>query len=181
MSAIQGAMPLIVIDDDGEFHLFGTEAELLRSDERPGTSRCVIDRSGQYRHLLADPEGVLAVSRSLGPADHYSLRQQFLRQQHAHPEAHRLLRHYPSTREDVLASIFEELELEAPSDRQGWTIQTGAGASPCAGLQAVDEQLAHRTGAVVVADPFGHRYVPHVPTNRALARRLGRRPLYIEV
>jgi hypothetical protein len=41
--------------------------------------------------------------------------------------------------------------------------------------------MAHRTGAVVVADPFGHRYVPHVPTKRALARRLGGRPLYIEI
>ncbi|GAB2738397.1 hypothetical protein [Sinomonas soli] len=181
MGAIQGAMPLIVIDDDGEFHLFRTEAELLRSGERPGSSRCVIDRSGQYRHLLAGPDGLLALSRSLGPADHYSLRQQFLRQQHAHPEAHRLLRRYPSTREDVLASIFEELELEAPSDVQGWTVQAGVVRSRCAGLHAVDEQMAHRTGAVVVADPFGHRYVPHAPSNRALARRLGGRPLYVEI
>ncbi|MGT2461452.1 hypothetical protein [Sinomonas atrocyanea] len=181
MSATQGRMPLIVIDDDGEFHLFRTEAELLRSDEQPGSSRCVIDRSGQYCHLLAGPDGLLAVSRPLGPADHYSLRQQFLRRQHDHPEAHRLLRRYPSTREDVLASIFEELELEAPSDTQGWTVQAGAVAMPCAGLHAVDEQMARRTGAVVVSDSYGHRYVPHAPMNRDLARRLGGRPLYIEI
>ncbi|MDQ0258640.1 hypothetical protein J2W20_000515 [Sinomonas atrocyanea] len=71
--------------------------------------------------------------------------------------------------------------VSVPSDRQGWTVQAGAGASSCAGLLAVDEQMAHPTGALVVADPFGHRYVPHVPTDRALARRLGGRPLYIEI
>ncbi|MDP9885876.1 hypothetical protein J2W21_003401 [Sinomonas atrocyanea] len=181
MCAIQGAMPLIVVDDDGEFHLYRTEAELLRSDERPGTSRCVIDRSGLYRHLLAGPDGLLAVSRSLGPADHYSLRQQFLRQQHAHPEAHRLLRRYPSTREDVLSAIFEELELEDPADRQEWTLHAGPTTTRCAGLHAVDAQTAHRAGVVVVADPFGHLYVPHAPTNRGLARRLRGNPLYVEI
>jgi hypothetical protein len=181
MRAIQGAMPLIVVDDDGEFRLYRTEAELLRSDERPGSSRCVIDRSGQYRHLLTGPDGLLAVSRSLGQADHYSLRQQFLRQQHAHPEDHRLLRRYPSTREDVLSVIFEELELEGPADLQEWTLHAGPTTTRCAGLHAVDAQIAHRAGGVIVADPFGHCYLPHAPANRGLARRLRGNPLYIEI
>lgn len=181
MSAIQGAMPLIAVEDDGEFRLYCSEAELLRSGERPEGTRCVIDRSGQYRHLLEDADGALVLGRSLGQADHYSLRQQFLRQQHARPEAHRLLRRYPSTREEVFSSIFEELELEGPSDWQGWTVQTGAATGRCADLHAVDTQIAHHTGEVVVADPFGHRYLPHAPADRRLARRLRGRPLYIEI
>ncbi|MGT2464221.1 hypothetical protein [Sinomonas atrocyanea] len=181
MSATQGAGPLIVLDDEGQFRRFSSEAELLRSQERPESTRCVIDRVGQYFHLLADPDGRLVLSRPLGPVEHHSLRQHFLRQQHGHPEMHRLLRLYPATREEFLEAIFEELELEGPGDDQGWTLQSGQQSQQCAGLRALDAQVARASGPVSVTDPFGHAYRPRIPWNRALARRLRGHPLYIEV
>jgi hypothetical protein len=181
MSAIQGAVPLIVLVDDGQFRRYASEAELLRSQERPESTRCVIDRIGQYYHLQADPDGLLALSRPLGPVDHYSLREHFLRQQHWHPEDYRLLRRYPATREEFLEAIFEELELEDPEDDQPWILQSGHQTWRCAGLRAVDVQTARAYGPVVVTDPFGHAYRPRTPANHALARRLRGHPLYIEI
>lgn len=181
MSAIQGALPLIVLDDGGQFRRYGTEAELLRSQERPESTRCVIDRIGQYYHLQADPDGRLVLSRPLGPVEHHSLRQHFLRQQHRHPEDHRLLRRFPATREEFLEAIFEELELEDPADDQPWTVESGNQTLRCTGLNAVDALTVRARGPVVVADPFGHSYRPRAPRNRALARRLHGHPLYIEI
>jgi hypothetical protein len=174
-------MPLIVLDDDGEFRRYGSESDLLQSQERPECIRCVIDRTGQYYHLQADADGRLLLSRPFGPAEHHSLRQYFLRQQHAHPEMHRLLRLYPSTREEFLETVFEELELEGPADDQPWTIRSGQRSWRCAGFRALDAQIARASGPVSVTDPFGHAYRPCTPWNRALARRLGRQPLYVEI
>ncbi|AMM31593.1 hypothetical protein SA2016_0905 [Sinomonas atrocyanea] len=176
------ALSLIVLDDEGQFRLYAAEAELLRSQERPGSTRCVIDRTGQYYHLQADPHGRLVLGRPLGPAEHHSLRQHLLRQQHLHPEAHRLRRrHCPTSREEFLEAIFEELALEGPGDDQPWTVRAGRQSWRCNGLRAVDAQVARASGPVVVTDPFGHAYRPRVPWNRALARRLRGHPLYVEI
>ena len=181
MSASQSAQPVIVLDDEGQFRRYASEAELLRSQETPESTRCVIDRTGQYRHLQTDPDGCLALSRPLGPVEHHSLREHFLRQQHRHPEDYRLLRRYPATREEFLEAIFEELELEDPEDDQPWILQSGHQTWRCAGLGAVDAQAARAYGPVVVTDPFGHAYRPRMPAGHALARRLKGHPLYIEI
>ncbi|NUP73065.1 MAG: hypothetical protein HOQ07_00160 [Sinomonas sp.] len=181
MSATQGAAALVLLDEYGEFRLYGSETDLLRSHEEPESTRCVIDRLGQYLHLQRDPLGRLALSRPLGPADHLSLLQQFRREQHRHPDDHRLLRRYPATREQVLDTIFEELEAEDPADAHTWTVETGHGIWLCQGLGAVDARVAQSPDPALVTDPYGHSYRPHTLQHGAVARRLHGRPLYVEL
>ncbi|BCT77896.1 hypothetical protein SCMU_37380 [Sinomonas cyclohexanicum] len=181
MSAAPGATPLIVIDEAGEFRLYPNEAELLSSDERPETTRCVIDAQGHYLHLEGDAEGHPALSRSLGTVEFHVVRQQFLRLQHRRPEDHRLLRRCPATLQEVLGMLFEELDVEAPADHREWIVSTGEERWVCHGLAAVDERVARTDRPVLVTDPFGHVYRPHVMAHGSLARRLRGRPLYVEV
>ncbi|MGT2462913.1 hypothetical protein [Sinomonas atrocyanea] len=181
MSSSQGAAPLILLDDEGQLRLYPSEAQLLRSQERPESARCVIDRTGHYYHLQADPDGRLGLSRPLGPVEHHSLRQHFLRQQHRRPEDYRLVRRLPTTREEFLEAIFEELTVEGPGHDQPWTVRSGQQSWRCNGLRALDAQVARAAGPVTVTDAFGHIYRPRVPWNRALARRVGGHPLYVEI
>lgn len=181
MGATAAAVPLVLLDDGGEFRLYRSEGALLASQESPEGTRGVIDPIGRYYQLRADRDGGLQLSSPLGPVEHYTLRQQFLARQHIHPEAHRLLRRYPRSREDFMEMLFQELELEDPADGRAWTATAMHQSWRCNGLQGVDSLVAHTPGPVLVTDPFGHRYRPRTVRHGRIGRRLRGRPLYIEI
>lgn len=181
MSTIASTAPVVVLDDAGVFRRYGDLASLIASGQQPESTRCVLNREGQYFHLESDGDGKVTLGRALGSVEFHSLRQQFTRDQHHHPELHRLLRVYPSTMAAFLESLFEELVLEEPDDEQPWLVITENQTLRAFGLGAVDRRVADATGPTVAVDPFGHRYRPHTVRRGPLARRLHGRPLYVEI
>ncbi|WP_422935316.1 hypothetical protein [Sinomonas sp. P47F7] len=181
MNIISSTVPLVVLDDAGVFRRYRDVGALVGSGQRPESTRCVVDRDGQYFHLETDPAGNLRLSRPFGPIEFHSLRGQFVRDQHRHPELHRILRVYPDTMGAFLDSLFEELALEEPGDEQQWLVIAGGQTLRAPGLDAVDRRVVRAPEASVVVDPFGHRYRPRMVRRGGLARRLRGRPVYVEI
>lgn len=181
MCPAPGTVPLILMDDGGELRLYRNQAELLESPEKPESTRCIIDPAGQYYHLHTGPGAHLLLSRAIGQVEHRTLLEHFLNRQHRNLQEHRLLRCYASTRQETLATIFEELQIEDAADHQAWTVEADHQTWQCTGLAAVDAHVTNARSPAVVTDPFGRRYRPRTPTHGTLARRLKGRPLYVEI
>jgi hypothetical protein len=175
--------PLVLLDDVGALRLYASEAELAESGEDPGSTRCVIGRHGEYFHLLSDQDGRLHVSGQIGTIAQETLWEHLRRQREVAPELHRILRHFPESREEFLAELFEELRLEMPGDQRAWTVSSHGQVWHCQGLDGVDRVVVQHNGLPdgKVVDPYGHAYVPRVMKHGPLARRLRGRPLYVEV
>ena len=154
----------IVVDDNGKFSFHRTEQDLIQAFEYADEARCIIDRKGSTFRLILDAGNTLRLGSSMGPVDFRWLRQIWRDAQRLHVQEHPLLRYYPIDREELMAGLFEILELE---DRTGqtprpWTLVLDGTETHPTNLGDIDRRLSDRgqMDSILVQDPFGHTYMP---------------------
>jgi len=154
----------IVVDDSGNFSFHRSEQDLIQAFEYVDEARCIIDREGSNFRLALDGNRELRLGRSFGPVEFHWLRQAWREAQRIRVQEHPLLRFYPTDRTELIAGLFEVLELE---DKTGptpgpWTVVLDDTETRPGSLGDLNRQLSDlvRLDSVVVQDPFGHRYRP---------------------
>src|SRR6476620_4829915 len=154
------ARDFVAVDDGGDFSYHRSEQILLTAFEYVAEAPCIIDRSGTAYRLALDSNRHLILGPSLGPVEFHWLRHAWLDAQNAHPEAHRLRRFYPVTRDEVVSGLFETLALERGTEPAAgaWSLDIDGLASRASNIQEIDRRLAHqdRLQQARVKDPFGH-------------------------
>ena len=154
----------IVVDDSGNFSFHRSEQDLVQAFEYVEEARCIVDREGSTFRLTLDANRDLRLGRSFGPFEFHWLRQAWREAQRIRVQEHPLLRFSPTDRAELVAGLFETLELE---DRTGqtpgpWTVVLDDTETHPASRDDLNRRLSDRVrlGSVVVQDPFGHTYRP---------------------
>ncbi|SDL39026.1 hypothetical protein [Arthrobacter sp. ok362] len=175
----------VAVDDSGEFSYHRSEQDLLTAFEYAGEAACIIDRSGSAYRLALDSNRHLILGPALGPVEFHWLRHAWLDAQNAHPEAHRLRRFYPVTRDEVVSGLFETLALERGTEPAAgaWSLDIDGLASRASNIQEIDRRLARqdRLQQARVKDPFGHIYRPARHPKHRYLPAAGGSILYIEI
>ncbi|MDQ0029902.1 hypothetical protein [Arthrobacter bambusae] len=163
---LAGASPgdYVVVDELGHFAYYPSANAMLEDLEYVEEAASILDRGGNNFHLTMEAGRKLRLGSSFGRVEFTWLRQTWITDRRREPQAHRLLRLYPTTLEALLAGIFETLTLELPSITSStpWIVNIGGKEVRPATLVDVDSLLAQldHLERVVVRDPFGHDYRP---------------------
>ncbi|WP_427131804.1 hypothetical protein [Pseudarthrobacter sp. S9] len=159
-----GAGDFVAVDDSGEFSYYGSREELLGDFEYVGEAPCIIDRSGTSYRLDLDRNRRLCLGPPMGPVEFHWLRQALADARDVHPEMHRLQRAEAAGRADLVAGLFETLQLERGTDPDAgpWSLDIDGLPTRRNTLPDVDAVLAgqDRLETIRVSDPFGHSYRP---------------------
>lgn len=153
----------IAVDDSGAFSFHRSEQDLVQEFEYVEEARCIIDRKGSTFRLTLDPGRNLRLGRSFGPVEFHWLRQAWREAQRLHVQEHPLLRFYPIDRDELIAGLFEILELEHKTGQtpRPWTLILDDAETHPTSLGDIDRRLSgRRLDSVLVQDPFGHTYRP---------------------
>ncbi|WAH95288.1 hypothetical protein [Arthrobacter sp. MMS18-M83] len=153
----------VVVDDIGEFTYYPSETAMLEDLEYVDEAACILDRAGHDYRLTLDKDRNLCLGPSLGPVEFGWLRQAWTSNQHRTPQAHRLHRFFPATREALLTGLFETLSLERGTrESDTWVLDVDGEETRPATLKEVDGFLAglDHLERATVHDPFGHDYRP---------------------
>ncbi|GAA4052294.1 hypothetical protein GCM10023063_45680 [Arthrobacter methylotrophus] len=159
----------VVVDDLGDFTYYPSETAMLEDMESVNEAASIFDRAGNDFRLTLEGGRTLRLSHSFGRVEFTWLRQTWMNDRRRDPEAHRLLRFYPTNLDALLAGIFETLTLEIASEATDspWLLDLGGKETHPATLREVDGLLARldHLERVTVRDPFGHNYRPtrHAP------------------
>lgn len=175
----------VVVDDLGDFTYYPSETTMLEDLEYVDEAASIIDRAGNDFRLTLEGDRKLRMGSPLGRVEFTWLRQSWMNNRRRDPSAHRLLRFYPTTLEDLLAGIFETLTLELASKAASspwvapWILDVGGEETHPATLRDVDGLLAglEHLELATVRDPFGHNYRP-IRRATYIFRALGARPIY---
>ncbi|WP_035743409.1 hypothetical protein [Arthrobacter sp. MA-N2] len=159
----------VVVDDLGDFTYYPSETAMLEDMESVNEAASIFDRAGNDFRLTLEGGRTLRLSHSFGRVEFTWLRQTWMNDRRRDPEAHRLLRFYPTNLDALLTGIFETLTLEIASEATDspWLLDLGGKEAHPATLREVDGLLARldHLERVTVRDPFGHNYRPtrHAP------------------
>ncbi|MDP9907781.1 hypothetical protein [Arthrobacter bambusae] len=165
-SALAGAAPedYVVVDELGDFTYYPSKTAMLEDLEYVEEAASILDRAGNNFHLTLEEGRKLTLGSSFGRVEFTWLRQTWISDRRREPQAHRLLRLYPTTLDALLAGIFETLSLELASGATGspWVLDVAGEETHCATLREVDGLLARmdHLERIAVRDPFGHDYRP---------------------
>ena len=140
---------------------------LLADFEYVGEATCIIDRSATAYRLELDGNRHLRLGPPLGVVEFHWLRQALADARQVHPEGHRLQRAETAGLAELVAGLFETLQLEHGTDADLglWSLEIDGLSTRRNALADVDLLLAGnaRLESVRVTDPFGH----HVPAGMA--------------
>jgi hypothetical protein len=154
----------VVVDELGDFTYYPSKSAMLDDLEYVEEAASILDRAGNNFHLTLEEDRKLALGSSFGRVEFTWLRQSWISDRRREPEAHRLLRLYPTTLDALLAGIFETLTLELASSPTSspWILDVAGEETRPATLRDVDGLLARldHLERVTVRDPFGHDYRP---------------------
>ena len=154
----------VVVEDSGEFSYYRSREDLLADFEYVGEARCIIDRGATTYRLELDENRHLRIGPPLGHVEFHWLRQALADAREVHPEGHRLQRADAAGLAELVAGLFETLQLErgTGADLGLWGLDIEGLATRRNELADVDRLLAgnDRLETVWVTDPFGHRYRP---------------------
>ncbi|GAB3571449.1 hypothetical protein GCM10027405_37540 [Arthrobacter alkaliphilus] len=154
----------VVVDELGAFTYYPSETAMLEDLEYVDEAASILDRAGNNFHLTLEEGGKLSLGSSFGQVEFTWLRQAWISDRRREPQAHRLLRLYPTTLDALLAGIFETLALERASTATSslWVLNAAGAETHAATLRDVDTLLARldHLERVTVRDPFGHGYRP---------------------
>ncbi|WP_284988895.1 hypothetical protein [Arthrobacter sp. efr-133-TYG-120] len=165
-SELAGAAPedYVVVDELGDFTYYPSKTAMLEDLEYVEEAASILDRAGNNFHLTLEEGRKLTLGSSFGRVEFTWLRQTWISDRRREPQAHRLLRLYPTTLDALLAGIFETLSLELASGATGspWVLDVAGEETHCATLREVDGLLARvdHLERIAVRDPFGHDYRP---------------------
>ena len=165
-SALAGAAPedYVVVDELGDFTYYPSKTAMLEDLEYVDEAASILDRAGNNFHLTLEAGGKLGLGSSFGRVEFTWLRQTWITDRRREPQAHRLLRLYPTTLDALLAGIFETLSLELASTATSspWVLDVAGEETHPATLRDVDDVLARLDDLerATVRDPFGHDYRP---------------------
>jgi hypothetical protein len=173
----------VVVEDSGEFSYYRSREDLLADLEYVGEAPCIIDRAATTYRLELDENRHLRMGPPLGQVEFHWLRQALADAREVHPERHRLQRAETTGLADLVAGLFETLQLERGTDAELglWALEIDGLATRRNALADVDRLLAgnEHLDTVRVTDPFGHRHIGHagyltyveVPARRGPGRR----------
>lgn len=154
----------VVVEDSGEFSYYASVDALLADVEYVGEATCIIDRSAAAYRLELDGNRHLRLGPPLGSVEFHWLRQALADARQVHPEGHRLQRAESAGLGELVAGLFETLQLEhgADADLGLWSLEIDGLSTRRNALADVDVLLAGnaRLESVRVTDPFGHQYRP---------------------
>lgn len=154
----------VVVDELGDFTYYPSKTAMLKDLEYVDEAASILDRAGNNFHLTLEEGRKLNLGSSFGRVEFTWLRQTWITDRRREPQAHRLLRLYPTTLDALLAGIFETLTLELASSATSspWLVEVGGEETRPATLRDVDALLARldHLERVTVRDPFGHGYRP---------------------
>ncbi|WP_442544312.1 hypothetical protein ACSBOX_00525 [Arthrobacter sp. KN11-1C] len=163
---LAGADPAdyVVVDELGDFTYYPSKAAMLKDLEYVEEAASILDRAGNNFHLTLEEGRKLNLGSSFGRVEFTWLRQTWITDRRREPQAHRLLRLYPTTLDALLGGIFETLTLEVPGSAtiSPWLVEVEGEETRPATLRDVDAFLARldHLEQVTVRDPFGHDYRP---------------------
>ena len=169
MAAIPPPRPLpggdfVVVEDSGEFSYYASLDALLADVEYVGEATCIIDRTATAYRLELDGNRHLRLGPPLGVVEVHWLRQALADARQVHPEGHRLQRAETAGLAELVAGLFETLQLEhgTEADLGLWSLEIDGLSTRRNALADVDLLLAGnaRLESVRVTDPFGHTYRP---------------------
>lgn len=154
----------VVVEDSGEFSYYPSKDALLADFEYVGEAPCIIDRSARTYRLELDENRHLRLGPPLGTVEYHWLRQALADARVVHPDRHRLQRADAAGQAELVAGLFETLQLERGPDADLglWGLDLDGLATRRNALADVDRLLANheRLDGVRVTDPFGHHYRP---------------------
>ncbi len=154
----------VVVDELGDFTYYPSKTAMLKDLEYVEEAASILDRAGNNFHLTLEEGRKLNLGSSFGRVEFTWLRQTWITDRRREPQAHRLLRLYPTTLDALLAGIFETLTLELASSASSspWLLEVEGEETRPATLRDVDALLARldHLERVTVRDPFGHQYRP---------------------
>jgi hypothetical protein len=154
----------VVVDELGAFTYYPSKTAMLEDLEYVDEAASILDRAGNNFHLTLEEGGKLSLGSSFGRVEFTWLRQAWTTDRRREPQAHRLLRLYPTTLDALLAGIFETLSLERASSATStpWVLDVAGEETHAATLRELDTLLARldHLERVKVRDPFGHGYRP---------------------
>jgi hypothetical protein len=154
----------VVVEDSGEFSYYRSQGELLADLEYVGEAPCIIDRNARTYRLELDENRHLRMGPPLGQVEFHWLRQALADAREVHPDRHRLQRADAPGLADLVAGLFETLQLERGTDADLglWGLEIDGLSTRRSALADVDRLLAgnERLDTVRVMDPFGHLYRP---------------------
>jgi hypothetical protein len=154
----------VVVEDSGEFSYYASVNALLADFEYVGEATCIIDRSAAAYRLELDGNRHLRLGPPLGSVEFHWLRQALADARQVHPEGHRLQRTETAGLAELVAGLFETLQLERGTDDGPglWSLEIDGLSTRRNALADVDLLLAGniRLESVRVTDPFGHQYRP---------------------
>jgi hypothetical protein len=174
----------VVVEDSGEFSYYASVDALLADFEYVGEATCIIDRSAAAYRLELDGNRHLHLGPPLGAVEFHWLRQALADARQMHPAAHRLQRAETAGLAELVAGLFETLQLEHGTDPDLglWSLEIDGLSTRRNVLADVDLLLARNAAleSVRVTDPFGHQYRPEWHRKH---RHLGRAGFlsYIEI
>ncbi|MCZ9881876.1 hypothetical protein [Arthrobacter sp. B2a2-09] len=159
-----GPEDYVVVDELGDFTYYPSKTAMLEDLEYVDEAASILDRAGNNFHLTLEEGRKLRLGSSFGRVEFTWLRQTWINDRRREPQAHRLLRLYPTTLDALLAGIFETLTLEFASSATSspWVLGVAGKVTHPATLRDVDGVLARldHLERVTVRDPFGHDYRP---------------------
>ncbi|UKA62745.1 hypothetical protein [Arthrobacter sp. FW306-04-A] len=159
-----GAQDYVVVDDQGDFTYYPSEATMLEDLEYVDEAASILDRAGNDFRLTFEKDRKLRLGSSFGRVEFTWLCQAWMNNRRRDPKAHRLLRLYPTTLDALLAGIFETLTLEIAiqAANSTWVLDVGGEEMHPETLKDVDRLLAglDHLELATVRDPFGHDYRP---------------------
>ena len=160
--AQRGGPDFLTVDDAGSFDYRPSAHAVLADFEYPSQAAAVLDRSGNCYQLRA-MQGPLMLVRSPAKADLLWLHRAWREAQAQDPQRYPLQRVMPEADAAFLAGLFEVLELvDAGPDAEGgsWTLSVSGRKAQAQSFPVVRRLLSAKPdlSAVVVTDPFGHRY-----------------------
>ncbi|GAA2144382.1 hypothetical protein GCM10009825_35810 [Arthrobacter humicola] len=154
----------VVVEDSGEFDYYRSREDLLADLEYVGEAPCIIDRNATSYRLELDQNRHLKLGPPLGPVEFHWLRQALADAREVHPEKHRLQRADAVGLTELVAGLFETLQLERGTDAELglWGLEIDGLSTRRNELADVDRLLAgnEQLDTVRVTDPFGHLYRP---------------------
>ncbi|SDP59418.1 hypothetical protein SAMN04487914_11917 [Arthrobacter sp. ok909] len=154
----------VVVEDSGEFDYYRSREDLLADFEYVGEASCIIDRNATSYRLELDQNRHLKMGPPLGRVEFHWLRQALADAREVHPEKHRLQRADAAGLTELVAGLFETLQLERGTDAELglWGLEIDGLSTRRNELADVDRLLAgnEQLDTVRVMDPFGHLYRP---------------------
>jgi hypothetical protein len=154
----------VVVEDSGEFSYYASVDALLADLEYVGEATCIIDRSATAYRLELDGNRHLRLGPPLGAVEFHWLRQALADARQMHPAGHRLQRAETAGLAELVAGLFETLQLEHGTDPDLglWSLEIDGLSTRRNVLADVDLLLAGNAAleSVRVTDPFGHQYRP---------------------